>query len=117
MAHLAARAVSAAVALSALIAIALTDPAGAQDRHDRRMYIVNESGRTIVYFHATNKGVRNWGRDLLGQSVIQPGQRWLFNFNDGTGYCVFDFRAVLDNGRAIERYGVNACREVSWSVR
>lgn len=117
MSHLATRAVSATVALLALLAIVLADPVAAQDRHDRRMYIVNDSGRTIMYFHATNKGVRNWGRDLLGQSVIQPGQRWLFNFNDGTGYCVFDFRAVLDNGRAIERYGINACQAVSWSVR
>lgn len=117
MTHLAARAASVAVALLALVAIVLADSAAAQDRHDRRMYIVNDTGRTIVYFHATNKGVKTWGRDLLGQSVIGPGQRWLFNFNDGTGYCVFDFRAVLDNGRAVERYGVNACQAVSWSVR
>ena len=116
MSHMA-RAVSATVALFSLLAVVLTGSATAQDRHDRRMYIVNDSGRTIVYFHATNKGVRNWGRDLLGQSVIQPGQRWLFNFNDGTGYCVFDFRAVLDNGRAVESYGINACQAVSWSVR
>lgn len=100
-----------------LLSIVSGDTALAQDRHDRRMYIVNESNSTVVYFHATNKGAKNWGRDLLGQGVIRPGQRWLFNFNDGTGYCTFDFRAVLENGRAVERYGINACREVSWHVR
>jgi len=112
-----ARAVLVVGMLFAALSVVLTDAAVAQDRYDRRMHIVNNSNRTIMYFYATNKGVRNWGRDLLGQSVIRPGQRWLFNFNDRTGYCVFDFRAVLDNGRAVERYGINTCREVAWYVR
>ena len=112
-----ARAVLVVGMLFAALSVVLTDTAVAQDRYDRRMHIVNNSNRTIMYFYATNKGVRNWGRDLLGQSVIRPGQRWLFNFNDRTGYCVFDFRAVLDNGRAVERYGINTCREVAWYVR
>jgi hypothetical protein len=115
MTSLLARAVFIVSAL--FLSIAAGDSAVAQDRHDRRMYIVNESNSTIVYFHATNKGTKNWGRDLLGQAVIRPGQRWLVNFNDGTGFCQFDFRAVLENGRAVERYGINTCREVSWHVR
>jgi hypothetical protein len=75
------------------------------------------NGRVIYAFHATNTGVRTWGRDLLGSSVIPPGQTWTFNFDDSTGYCMFDFKAVLDNGRAIERYRVNVCEFVTWTVR
>jgi hypothetical protein len=90
--------------------------AQSRDRHDRRMVIVNESGRVVREFYATNSGVNRWGRDLLGQDVIRPGQRYVFNFDDGTGYCLFDFRAVLDNGRPVERYRVNVCENVSWTL-
>jgi hypothetical protein len=107
------------LALVGLFAVWPPESAGAQsrDRFDRRMVIVNESRLVIREFYATNSGVNRWGRDLLGQSVIRPGQRYVFNFDDGTGYCLFDFRAVLENGRAIERYRVNVCENVSWTIQ
>jgi len=105
--------------LAAVLPALAPDRAIAQsrDRQDRRMVIVNESGRVIREFYATNSGVNKWGRDLLGDKVIAPGQRFTFNFDDGTGYCMFDFRAVLDNGRPVERYQVNVCEYVAWTVR
>jgi hypothetical protein len=113
------RLLSHSLALVTLLLALGSDTATAQsrDRHDRRMLVVNESGRVIREFYATNSGVDKWGRDLLGQDVIQPGQRYIFNFDDGTGYCLFDFRAVLDNGRPVERYRVNVCEYVAWTVR
>lgn len=89
---------------------------GAAD-HDRRMDIVNQTGRTIQHFFATNSSIKKWGRDLLGDAVIPPGKSYRFDFNDGTGHCSFDFRAVLDNGRAVERYDVNVCRATAWILR
>jgi len=105
------------LAFAILFAAVAPDNAMAQrDRYDRRVVIVNESGRIIKAFHATNTGVSVWGSDILTQDIY-PGQRHIINFNDGTGYCMFDFRAVLDNGRAIERYRVNVCEAVYWTVR
>ena len=97
--------------------LSLTPESAVAQSRDRRMVIVNESPRIIREFYATNTGVNSWGRDLLGQSVIHPGQRYIINFDDGTGYCMFDFRAVLDNGRPVERYRVNVCEYVSWTIR
>jgi hypothetical protein len=107
------------LALASLLTALVPPGASAQsrDRHDRRMVVVNDTGRTINAFHATNSGVSRWGRDLLGSDVIGPGQRYVFDFDDGTGFCMFDFRAVLDNGRPIERYRVNVCEYTSWIVR
>jgi hypothetical protein len=105
------------LAFAALLSASAPDGASAQDRYDRRMVVINETGRTIREFYATNTGVRNWGRDLLGEKVIPPGQQYVFDFNDGTGYCMFDFRAVLDNGRPIELYRVNVCQYASWKVQ
>jgi hypothetical protein len=110
------RLTSVALALMALFATLAPEKTEAQ-RYDRRMVIINDTGRTILEFYATNTGVTNWGRDLLGQGVVPPGGRHMFDFNDGTGYCMFDFRAVLDNGRPIERYRVNVCQDATWVVR
>ena len=113
------RLLSLCLGLAALLLPLAPEHAVAQsrDRHDRRMVIVNESPRIIREFYATNTGVNSWGRDLLGQAVIHPGQRYVVNFDDGTGFCMFDFRAVLDNGRPVERYRVNVCEYVSWTIR
>ena len=113
------RLLSLCLGLAALMLALGADSASAQsrDRHDRRMVIVNESGRVIREFYATNSGVNKWGRDLLGNDVIRPGQRYVFNFDDGTGFCLFDFRAVLYNGQPFERYRVNVCEYVAWTVR
>jgi len=115
-----ARVLSIGLALATLITVLAPDTTSAQqrrDRFDRRMVIVNETGRVIYAFHATNTGVRTWGRDLLGSSVIPPGQSWTFNFDDNSGYCMFDFKAVLDTGQAIERYKVDVCTYATWTVR
>ena len=114
-----ARLLALCLALASLLTALAPHDASAQsrDRHDRRMVVVNETGRTIATFHATNSGVSKWGRDLLGSDVIRPGQRYVFDFDDGTGFCMFDFRAVLDNGRPVERYRVNVCEFASWIVR
>jgi hypothetical protein len=106
------------VLAAALLAVSPADRASAQgDRYDRRMVVINETGRIINNLYATNTGTKYWGRDLLGQNIIRPGERYLVDFNDGTGYCLFDFRAVLDNGRPIEQYKVNVCHYSTWTVR
>jgi hypothetical protein len=103
-------------AFVALLAVLAPNMASAQ-RYDRRMEIVNDTGRTLRELYATNTGTKNWGRDHLGQGVIPQGGRYVIDFNDGTGYCVFDFRAVLDNGIPIERYRINVCTDSVLIVR
>lgn len=88
----------------------------AQDRNDRRMDIINDTDRVVNSVYATNSTVQNWGRDLLGQDVIPSKQSYRFDFNDGTGQCIFDLRAVLENGRFFERYKVNVCTVTSWRL-
>ena len=100
-----------------LLAVWLAATAGfAQDRNDRRMDVINDTTRAVNSVYATNSTVKNWGRDLLGQDVIPPKQSYRFDFNDGTGQCIFDLRAVLDNGRFFERYKVNVCTATSWRL-
>jgi hypothetical protein len=82
------------------------------DAYDRRIDLVNRSSQTITGFYASNVGENVWQEDVLGRSTVRPGQRVRINLNDGTGYCMFDFRTVTASGEEIIRRRVNVC-EVS----
>lgn len=98
-------AAAAALALSSVAAISA--PAYAQDR---RVVIVNNTGFTMVRFYASNAGRTSWEEDILGQDVLRSGQRVRINIDDGTGACVFDFKAVFEDGDELVRKGVNVCQ-------
>jgi hypothetical protein len=100
----------AAIAFASLI----PDTASAQDR---RVRIINASNVTVNSFQASNTSRKSWEEDILGNSVLAPGQSVMVNINDGTGACMFDFKAVLANGRKVESYGMNVCQISSWTVR
>jgi len=87
------------------------------DRIDRRVVIVNGTNVAVNYFYASNIRLTNWGEDRLGKRVLQPRQTMTINFSDGTGACLFDFKAVLASGRAIESRRVDVCRVSSWTIR
>ena len=100
----------------ATLAFTLSTPdiAAAQDR---RVRIINGTNTTVTRFHASNTNRRNWEEDILGSSVLPAGRSVMINIDDGSGTCMFDFRAVLANGRTVEAYGMNVCRITSWTVQ
>lgn len=90
---------AAVVAVSALSAAA----------EDRRVEIVNNTGYTMVEFYGSNKGTNSWEEDILGQDVLPSGYSVMINFDDRSGYCKFDFRAVFDDGDEVIENNVNVC--------
>lgn len=76
---------------------------------DRRVTIVNNTGFTIVRFFGSNTGSKSWEEDILGEDVLPSGSSVVINFDDSTGYCMFDFRAEFEDGDVLERAGVNIC--------
>ena len=92
--------------LAALVLLAVAAPAHAVDR---RVRIQNDSSRGIVAFYGVNVGVRSWPQSLLGDDMLAPGAARIFNFDDGSGYCRFRFRAVFDDGLELLRESVNVC--------
>jgi hypothetical protein len=96
------------------IALSMPDIAAAEDR---RVRIINDTNVTLTRFYASNAKRRSWEEDILGSSVLPAGRSVMINIDDGSGACMFDFKAVLSNGRIIESYGMNVCRITSWTVR
>lgn len=88
------------------LALTLAVPASAQDR---RVRIENNTGVTLVEFYGSNTGTNDWEEDILGKDVLPSGSAVNINFDDGTGYCMFDFRAVFQDGDVLVRREINVC--------
>lgn len=95
-----------ALALPLLAATAALAPAQAQ-RCDTRFDFFNRSSRTVMEFYFDSSRNPNWTRDELGKGVLEPGQARRF----AAAYTGdYDFRAVLEGGRAVELRNVDICR-------
>jgi hypothetical protein len=80
-------------------------PSAAQAQN--RFWLVNDSGRVIQSAYVSSSRVQDWGPDILGASVLPPGNRvWVTpNFAD----CVLDVRVTYQGGGEESRMQVNAC--------
>jgi len=90
-----------AAALSSIAA-----PVWALNRH---VTVVNNTGFTMVKFYGSNTGSDNWEEDILGNDVLPSGSSVDINFDDASGYCKFDFKAVFEDGDELVRQNVNVC--------
>lgn len=95
----------AALALVAGLAGLFAAPATAQAQN--RFWLVNDTGRVIERAYVSSSRVSDWGPDILGTSVLPPGNRvWVTpNFGD----CILDIRVTFQGGGEETRMQVNAC--------
>lgn len=76
---------------------------------DRRVRINNRTSYDIIEFYASHRDATSWQEDILGRNILPAGRSVVINIDDGTGYCVFDFRAVFEDGEVLEKFGNNVC--------
>ena len=95
------------IVMAALALIGLTAaPANAQDRH---VEVINETQHAIVQFFASNVDRGTWEEDILGTDVLPVGSSVKINVDDGSGACLYDFKAVFEDGEELVRNGIDVC--------
>lgn len=52
--------------------------------------IENKSKSTVESFFASPVGTAEWEEDLLGSTVLEPGQSKVISFDDDRGVCKYD---------------------------
>lgn len=82
---------------------------------DRKVDIINETGLTMSEFYASSTGTENWEEDILGADIMEPGDTFEIDIDDGSGACQFDFKAVFTNGSSHVRRNVNVCKISSFT--
>lgn len=98
---------------AATLTVGLALPAAA---NDRRVEVINNTGYTIVEFYGSNTGTSNWEEDILGVDVLAPGESVVINFDDSSGYCMFDVKAVFEDGEEVVRDGLDVCITESFTL-
>ncbi|MBL0968468.1 MAG: hypothetical protein IBJ02_05100 [Brevundimonas sp.] len=81
-----------------------------RDGLNRRVRIHNQTGWTMTHFYASDSRVNSWQEDMLGSSVLSVGRSVMMNIDDGSGACMYDFKARFTNGQELTRFGVNVCQ-------
>lgn len=94
------------------LAASLVSPAAALDR---KVQIMNKTGYTIMEFYGSNTGTNDWEEDIFGSDILPNGRTMNINFDDGSGYCKFDFKAVFDDGDVIVSRDINICELTTYT--
>ena len=102
------------VALGALVAafVVAQGPVMAQsnDGQDRHVKIINETDHTMMHFYASNSAKNSWEEDILGQDILRVGGEVTINIDDGSGHCLYDFKALFDDGTSNVRNSIDVCK-------
>jgi len=77
---------------------------------DRLVKIINETTYDIVHFFGSHVDEGSWQEDILGVDILYAGQELTIDFDDGTGYCLFDFMAVFSDGDKVVSNRINVCQ-------
>ena len=109
-----ARGAALAIALGCMAA-PMAAAAQSNDGMDRRVRIINDTGRTIMYFYASRQGVDSWEEDMLGSDILEDGSSVTANIDDGSRACRYDFKAVFADGESLERYNINVCEITTYT--
>ena len=94
----------------ALLAATFGAGVSAQAEEDRRVRIINETKHTMMRFYASNVGRTSWEEDILGQGSLGPGKSVVINIDDGSGYCLYDFKGVFDDGDEVIQNRIDVCK-------
>jgi hypothetical protein len=99
-----------AVLAAAISAVAMgTMGFQSNDGENRRVRIINVTGVTMTHFYASNSGQNSWQEDMLGNDVLRSGASVMMNIDDGTGACIYDFKARFADGDELKRFRINVC--------
>jgi hypothetical protein len=97
-------------ALFGTAALLLSGTSAFADSYNREVTIHNHSSYDIYYFYGSRTNTSDWEEDILGSDILPAGSSILIDFDDGTGACTFDFKAVFEDGDEAYGWDQNVCR-------
>jgi hypothetical protein len=108
--------VLAAFTAAAVMVSVPTTSHAADDGQNRLVTIENLSSQSIYYLYASPQTSDDWEEDLLGSATIPSGTSKAANFDNGTNECIYDLKAILDDGQEYIQWKVNVCAVSTWTI-
>jgi hypothetical protein len=87
--------------------------AQSKDGENRWVVVVNERSTDMMRLYASRTTTGDWEENILTRP-IPAGASVRINFDDGTGACRFDFRAVFRDNQSVHMWSINVCEESYW---
>jgi hypothetical protein len=97
-------------------AVLLSMQAGQAENLNRHVVVQNDTGFTMTRFYASNRDSSSWEEDIFGEYVLPAHSAVDVNIDDGTGYCIYDLKAVFEDGDEVERRAFNVCELGKWII-
>jgi hypothetical protein len=102
-------------AVAAAVAMVPSAHAQSRDKRDRRVLVINDRTTDMLRLYGSRTTTGEWEENIL-TTPIASGAKRVINFDDGTGACLFDFRAVFRDNLTAHKWSINVCREEYWRV-
>lgn len=72
--------------------------------------VVNTTSTTVLTLQVSPTSESEWGDDVLGSQVLQPGQTAQVVFDRAESQCNYDIRATYTDGDTSDVRNVNLCQ-------
>ena len=72
--------------------------------------VVNATGHIVVTMNVSPTSENEWGPDILGSNVLQPGQTGQVVFDRAESQCNYDLKVTYDDGDTSEMRNLNLCQ-------
>jgi hypothetical protein len=88
--------------------VALGAGSALADKADFRVY--NDSSMVLTELYVSSSSQNTWDNDILGRDVLYQGGEVQVLFNDSSpNHCLYDIRAVFEDGQVVEDYRIDVC--------
>jgi len=107
-----------ALALSACGTMNLSESpiVSSSDGRNREAVIENDSDWQIYSVHALNIETGKWTANILGDDRLHRHSDRTVRIDDGSGECMYIFRALLSKGQKVRSDPIDVCRLGSWRI-
>ena len=99
-----------------LMVLAVDVRAQSRDYHDRDVIIYNHTRVPLMSFYASTVDSASWQEDILGDDYIDSRDWVIINIDDGSGYCLYDFKSVFLDGDVVTEDNVNVCEVGTYTI-
>lgn len=76
----------------------------------------NNADVDIQEVFVSESGEDTWGADILEIDVLAAGESADVSFNDGSDNCLYDLRAVAEDGRELDARQINFCEVSDYTI-
>ncbi|MDB5367382.1 MAG: hypothetical protein JWM77_3309 [Rhodospirillales bacterium] len=76
---------------------------------DQDFTLTNRTGYTIEQVYVSKPTAKSWGRDILGEGLLENGRGKLVRFKPETESCKWEIKVVFDDKSEVEWEAFDLC--------